>query len=194
MSREKLVTLEAVNTDTATGRNQELFTEATAAIGMVPNMYANMANMPELFDTYNHGYKLFRSSGVFTSQEQEVVFLTISQLNNCEYCMSAHSMIADKMSDVPTNVLQAIRDEQTIPDAKLAALHAFTHVMVKTAGNPSKDDIATFHAAGYDDKAVMAIVLAISVKVISNYSNHLFATPLDAPFSDYSWSPTPESV
>lgn len=60
--------------------------------------------------------------------------------------------------------------------------------MVDTRGNPGKADMADFHEAGYDDKAALSIVLALSVKVISNYSNHLFATPLDDAFSAYSWT------
>ena len=187
MSREKLVSLEAVNPETATGRAKELFDDATSKVGFVPNMYANMANVPAVLDTYFYGYGLFREQGGFTPQEQEVVLLTISHTNNCEYCVGAHSMIADKMSNVPADTLQAIREGNEIPDAKLAALNAFTLVMVKKRGNPSKEDIAAFHEAGYDDKAILSIVLAISVKVISNYSNHLFATPLDDAFAAYSW-------
>lgn len=187
MSREKLTTLEAIENDAATGRTKELFDEAKAQIGMVPNMYANMANLPEMYDTYTFGYQKFRESGVFSSQEQEVVFLTISKLNGCEYCMGAHSMIADKMSGVDAATLEAVRESNTIPDAKLAALADFTRIMVESAGNPSKEAVASFRAAGYEDRAMLAIILALSVKVISNFSNHLFATPLDDVFSGYSW-------
>lgn len=187
MAREKLTTLDAVDPATASGRNQELFDSAKAQIGMVPNMYANMGNLPELYDSYVFGYEQFRASGVFSPAEQEVVFLTISKLNGCEYCMGAHSMIADRMSGLDATTLAEIRDDQTISDPKLAALAKFSQVIVETAGNPSKESVASFRAAGYDDKAMLAIILAISVKVISNYSNHLFATPLDEAFSAYSW-------
>jgi uncharacterized peroxidase-related enzyme len=187
MSREKLVSLEAVNPETATGRAKELFDEAKSTVGFVPNMYANMANNTALLDTYFHGYGKFREGSGLSSQEQEVIFLAISSTNNCEYCMGAHSMIADKMSGVTADVLQAIRAGKEIPDAKLAALDAFTREMVTSRGNPDKDAIAAFHAAGYEDKDMLAIILAISVKVISNYSNHLFASQLDDAFAAYSW-------
>ena len=187
MSREKLVSLEAVNPETTTGRAKELFDDAISQVGFVPNMYANMANVPAVLDTYFHGYGLFREQGGFTPQEQEVILLAISHTNHCEYCVGAHSMIADKMSGVPADVLQAIRNGKELPDAKLAALDTFTRIMVKKAGNPGKEDIAAFHVAGYDDNAILGIVLAISVKIISNYSNHLFATKLDDAFSAYSW-------
>lgn len=187
MSREKLVSLVPVNHESANGSNKEIFDATKSTIGFVPNMYTNMANMPAVLSTYMHGYQLFREDSGLTSQEQEVIFLVISYLNHCEYCMGAHSMIADKMSNVPADVLQAIREGKEIPNEKLAALASFTAVMFNTKGNPGKDDIAAFHATGYEDKDILSVVLAISVKILSNYSNHLFNTDLDSAFSQYSW-------
>lgn len=187
MAREKLTSLERIATNEATGRAKELFEFSQSKVGFVPNMYANMANLPAILDTYLFGYQLFREQGEFTPQEQEVVFLAIAKLNHCEYCVSAHSMIADKMSNVPADVLDAIRSDKNIPDARLAALDVFTRIMVETKGNPTKDDVAAFRAAGFEDKHMLAIILALSVKVISNYSNHLFATELDDAFAAYSW-------
>lgn len=187
MSREKLLTVDAVNPETATGHLKEVFEDAKSKLGFVPNMYANMGVVPPLLDTYLQGYQAFRAEGGFEPPEQEVIFLAISHMNHCEYCMSAHSLIADKMTQVPPEVLEAIRQEKPIPDPKLAALDAFTREMVSTAGNPTKEAIAAFRAAGYEDKDMLSIVLAISVKVISNFSNHLFATTLDDAFSSYSW-------
>jgi len=86
-------------------------------------MSANMVNSPGLLDTYLKGYKLFRENSGFTPIQQEVVLLAISHENGCEYCMSAHSMIADQMSGVPANILEAIRYDKPIPDSELAVLH-----------------------------------------------------------------------
>ncbi|HBR96585.1 MAG TPA: alkylhydroperoxidase [Gammaproteobacteria bacterium] len=187
MAREKRISLNGIHPDNATGRVKELFDTAQAKLGFVPNMYTNMANTPALLDTYMQGYQLFREHSQFSPQEQEVVFLAISYEHHCEYCVSAHSLIADKMSDVSPDTLKAIRAGETIPNAKLAALDTFTRVMIDTRGNPSAEDIATFRAAGYSDQAILDIVLALSVKVISNYANHLFATPLDDAFAAYTW-------
>ena len=42
-----------------------LLGKAKAGIGMIPNMYANMANAPGLLDTYLSGYAAFRSERLF---------------------------------------------------------------------------------------------------------------------------------
>ncbi len=86
---------------------------------------------------------------------------------------------------MPADVLKAIRAGQPIPDARLAALYALTAEMVKTQGRPSPATVQSFLGAGFQEKDVLYIVLAIAVKTLSNYSNHAFATPVDAVFAAY---------
>lgn len=161
--------------------------QALAQVGFIPNMYALMVNSPGLLKTYLEGYAQFRQESGFTPPEQEIVFLTISRENGCDYCVSAHSFIADKMSKVPLAVTNAIRDGKLIPDAKLAALSEFTRKMFVNRGLPRRGDVEKFLAAGYTDRHILEIVLAIAVKTLSNYANHLFHTPLDVKFASRSW-------
>lgn len=187
MSSESKLSLSAQSIDNAEPNAKPILDKALEQVGFIPNMYGLMVNSPGLLDTYLHGYKLFREQSGFTPAEQEIVFLAISYENNCHYCVAAHSMIADKMSNVPAEATQAIRDGAAIPDAKLQALNVMTTKMVETRGNPSKQDINEFLAAGYSERHALEIVLAIAVKTISNYSNHLFNTPVDDMFSEYAW-------
>lgn len=160
-----------------------------AAGGWLPNMYGNMANSPGLLRTYLEGYDRFRSASGLTPVEQEVVFLTISRFNECTYCMAAHSFVADKISRVPTEVTAALRADETIPDAKLEALAAFTRALLAGRGRPRREDAAEFLAAGYEEGHMLDVILAISVKVLSNYTNRLFRTSVDDTFAGRSWSP-----
>lgn len=160
-----------------------------AGMGMVPNMYAGMVNLPALLETYSFGYGKFRGEGGFSPVEQEVVYLTISRFHGCHYCVAAHSFVGDMMSKVPTEVTDAIRDDRPVGDEKLQALRAFTYTMVESRGNPSPSAAAAFLTAGYSETHILAIILAISTKVISNYSNHIQHTDLDAAFSGRAWSP-----
>jgi alkylhydroperoxidase family enzyme len=91
------------------------------------------------------------------------------------------------MSKVPVEVTNAIREDRAIPDAKLAALAAFVRVMVENRGLPHRADVEAFLGAGYTERQILEIVLALAVKTISNYSNHLFHTPVDAAFASRAW-------
>jgi len=177
--------LQPVDHTTVQGAQKEILDTAKKQVGFIPNMYANMANAPAVLSTYLHGYGLFRGESGFTPAEQEVVFLAVSKTNGCKYCTAAHSMIADKVSGVPAPVLQAIRGHQPIPDARLAALFEVTTEMVKGLGQPSPAAVKAFLDAGYQERDLLYIVLAVSVKVLSNYSNHAFGTPVDERFAAY---------
>jgi len=170
--------------DGAGGRAEELLESARAALGFVPNMYRGMAINPGTLDTYLHGYDLFRD-GRFSPPEQEVVFLTISRLNDCGYCTAAHSMLAinvSKLSEANTN---AIRDGRALDDPKLQALHDFTKVMFETRGKPSAAQGKAFKDSGYTDAHVLDIVLAMAVKTLSNYSNHVTHPDVDDAFAAF---------
>lgn len=169
------------------GNARDLLLKAKAQVGFVPNMYAKMANAPEVLETYLFGYQRFREANGFTPVEQEVVLLTISRYHGCSYCMAAHSMIADKMSKIPADILQALRAGSDIPDTKLAALSDFTKIVVEQRGAPTPNQLSRFRYAGYTDRHVLEIILAVAVKTISNYCNHLFHTEVDPVFDKYKW-------
>jgi len=178
-------TLHPVAPAAANEAQKGLLDQALKQVGFIPNMYANMANVPAVLSTYLHGYGLFRKESGLKPAEQEVVFLAISQTNGCDYCTAAHSMIADKVSGVPGPVLQAIRHRQPIPDDRLAALHALTVEMVSTHGRPHAATVKAFLAAGFAEQDILYIVLAAAVKTLSNFSNHAMGTKLDERFAAY---------
>ncbi|HEY8261081.1 MAG TPA: carboxymuconolactone decarboxylase family protein [Methylosinus sp.] len=183
----KLEELGLLTIETATGKARDLLDAAKRQLGFVPNMYGAMANEPALLDAYSTTYAAFRRDAGFTPIEQELIFLVISRANFCHYCMAAHSFVADKMSKVPTEVTDAIRDGRAIPDLRLQALGVFTHVMVETRGRPSEGAVREFLAVGYSEKNILGVILAIGVKTWSNYANHLFHTPVDDVFASRVW-------
>ncbi|GHC17930.1 carboxymuconolactone decarboxylase family protein [Aidingimonas halophila] len=173
--------------DNADDKAKPLLEAAKGNLGFVPNMYEGMAKAPGVLSTYMHGYEWFRENSGFTPAEQEVVFLTLSRLNGCRYCMSAHSMLAEKVSQVPEDVLDALRNDRSIPDEKLAALSHFTRVMFDTRGIPGQTDVATFLKAGYEEQHILQLILALAVKTLSNYSNHVNHPEVDDAFSGHAW-------
>ncbi|MBT3939881.1 MAG: carboxymuconolactone decarboxylase family protein [Pelagibacterales bacterium] len=187
MHAEHKLLLAPISLKNADGEVKSVLEKAKEQVGFIPNMYEGMVNSPGLLNTYLDGYTAFRKNSGFSSIEQEVIFLTISKINGCSYCMAAHSFIADKKSMVPPEVIDAIRDGNEILDHKLAALNAFTTTMVVERGLPNKKDVKVFVDAGFSERQILEIILAISVKTISNYSNHLFHTPIDEMFVDHIW-------
>ena len=55
--------------------------------------------------------------------------------------------------------------------------------MVESRGNPTDADAKAFLDSGYSEKQILGIILAIGVKVLSNYTNHIFHTEVDDAFT-----------
>ena len=191
MNAEYKTELAPVTEDTANETQAAVLAAAKAAVGFIPNMYGGMVNSPGLLETYLDGYGRFRNSGLFTPPEQETIFLVLSRENGCTYCVTAHSMIAAKKSGVSDDALSAIREGREIPEPKLEALGRFTAHMHHSRGLPTKDEVAAFKAAGFDDVHIYEIILAMSVKTLSNYANHIQHTEVDAVFSAFQWELEP---
>lgn len=159
---------------------------AKAAFGFVPNLQAHMAESPELLAGYSALWDLF-SKSTLTPHEQQVVYLTSNFENECHYCMAGHTTLA-KMQKMDPAVIQALRDGTPLPDAKLEALHKFATLVVRNRGWVSDADVDAFLAAGYTRRNVLEVVLGVATKVMSNYTNHIVHTPLDAFMKGNEWS------
>ncbi|WP_321827781.1 carboxymuconolactone decarboxylase family protein [Maribacter dokdonensis] len=188
MNTTRKIALEAKSIETANTLSSNLLEVSKKRAGMIPNMYATMANNDALLDAYIHSYESFRKNAGFTPQEQEVVFLSMNYENNCEYCMAAHSIIADRVSKVPKEVTDAIRNNTEIPDEKLKALSLFSKIMIEKRGYPSEADIENFLNAGYTKSHILGIITGAAVKTLSNYTNHIFDIPVDKAFESRFWT------
>lgn len=175
--------LEPITLENSNPVQGELLRNTQSAMGMVPNMYANMVNLPALLQTYQFGYQKFREESGFTPAEQEVVFLTVSVCNDCHYCKAAHGFLAGNHPGFPKEDIANILENKPLSDPKLDQLNRFTRIMCESRGNPDAEQAEAFLEAGYGENHILAIILAISVKIISNYSNHIFHTPIDAVFA-----------
>ena len=95
--------------------------------------------------------------------------------------------MADVFSQVPRAVTDAIRDNAAVPDERLAVLAHFVRHLVLTRGRPEEGDARSFLAAGFTEQQILYLILAIAVKTISNYTNHVCDTPVDAAFKVREW-------
>ncbi len=155
--------------------------------GFIPYLLGEMAEAPSLLKAYMTVGEALEASSL-TAQEQQVVILTVSYLNECSYCMTAHSAVA-KMVGLPDDEIDALREGQPMSDAKLEALRTFTGILVEKRGWASDEDIAAFLTAGYTRAQVLEVILGIAFKTMSNFTNHVADTPLDKQLAPSTWEP-----
>lgn len=171
--------------ETAPEASKPLLSNLQKAIGFVPGLYGVLAEAPKAVEAYDLLSKLFKDTSLSTT-EQHVVLLTINYENNCGYCMPAHTGLA-KLDAVPDDVIEAIRNGTPIADPKLEALRTFTVQVVQKRGWVPDDDVQRFLDAGYTRQQILEVIVGMSYKVISNYTNHIADTPVDAAFAKFTW-------
>jgi uncharacterized peroxidase-related enzyme len=172
--------------DSAPAAAKESLAAARKAYGFVPNLLAVMAEAPTLLKGYGTLIRIFDETSL-TPSERQVVLLATSAENECDYCVAAHSVIA-QMQKVPEAVVQALRDGTPIADPRLEALRRLTVSIVQSRGWPAAAELEAFLAAGYSQAQVLEVVLGVGAKTLSNYVNHLADTPLDGAFAKAAWA------
>lgn len=176
-----------VNTiETAPEEAKSALQSARDTLGFIPNLYGMLSTNPETLNSYLTLSKAIEKSG-FNGLEQQVVLMTVSIENGCEYCVAAHSAIAGMMK-LPESVVQALRNRRPIDNDKLEALRSFTAAVVQQRGHMSENQVDEFLSAGFAGSTVLAVITAVALKTISNYANHIARTPLDEAFQPHSWS------
>ena len=155
--------------------------EASASLGYVPALLGQMAESPQLLEAYSVTSAIFRKSS-FTDAEQQVVLLTISVEHDSHYCTPAHTRRA-RQSSLPEPDIRAIRDRRPLSDSRMETLRKFAIRMVRERGFLTDSEVAAFLTAGFTRAQALDVVLAVGLKTLSNYVNHLAETPLDPPLT-----------
>lgn len=172
--------------ESAPQESRALLEDSKKSFQMIPNLHALMAESPPTLKAYKILHDLFQQSS-FDAEELTVVWQTINVEHECHYCVPAHTGIAHMMK-VDGAITDALRNRKTLPKKSLQVLHLTTLALVRNRGRLSKDELASFYSAGYENRQLMEIVLGLSQKVISNYLNHLAETPVDPAFKKFEWS------
>ena len=156
-------------------------------LGFVPSLYAVFAENPAVLDAYNALAEFLGKSGL-SPLEQQIVLITTSVENECHFCVAAHTAIAEGQG-LDMGVIAALRDDRALADTRLEALRKFTKAAVIDRGFISDCHVDAFIAAGWGRADVLAVILGVAMKVISNYTNHVAETPLNEAFQKHAWVP-----
>lgn len=147
-------------------------------MGMVPNLIATLANSPAAVNAYV-GMSGALAGGSLSPQLRESIALTVGQVNDCEYCLSAHSALGRKAGLSEQDVEQA-RHGTSDRDRERAALQ-FARLLVEQHGAVGDDDVVAVREAGYTDGEIAEIVANVALNIFTNYFNHVADTEIDFP-------------
>ena len=177
MTTLEKVGFEVPTRDQVSEKNQAIFDHMLNAFGKVPNLYATFA----LNDTALGDYLALQNrKSTLSAKEREIINLVVSQVNDCQYCVPAHTAVA-KMHGFNDDEVLEIRKAQISFNRKFDALAKFVKETAVTRGRPSAETADALFEAGYDKANVIDIMMVIGDKIISNYLHNFTQIPVDWP-------------
>lgn len=158
---------------------------AEKKMGFVPNLFAEMAEAPALLEAYQTLDEIYSRTSLTPAQRQ-VALLAISSVNECSFCMAAHTGGA-RSAEVAEGDIEKLRDLKNPDDPKLNAVSRFVKHMVEKRGWADDAEIKAFLDAGFEKRQLLELIIALGLKTISNYTNHIAETPLNEEMKPLAW-------
>ena len=172
MSTFKVLTREEVS-----GKNQELFDQLKSNVGFVPNLYAAYAYSENALGNY---LTLAAAKTSLKAKEKEVINLAVSEVNQCTYCLSAHTAIG-KMNGFTDEQILELRAGYASFDSNLDALARLAKNITENRGEADPNVLENFFNNGWSKENLIDTIVLVGDKTISNYVHKTTQVPIDFP-------------
>ena len=164
--------------DQAPVQSQPLLDSVGKQLGVIPNLFRLISQSPAALEGFiGLSTAMNKTLDVKT---RERVALAVAQVNNCDYCLSAHSYLASNLAKLDKGELAANRRGHS-QDAKADAAVTFAKKVAESRGKVSEGDIAAVKLAGFTEAQVIEIVLNVVPNVLTNFVNNVADTDIDFP-------------
>ncbi|MHA7821083.1 MAG: carboxymuconolactone decarboxylase family protein [Erythrobacter sp.] len=156
----------------------ELLKAVRSQMGTVPNVIATIARSTVALE----GYLAFSGAlggGTLGQKLQEQIALTVAGANNCDYCASAHTMIAGMAGVSADEARRNLSGKADDPKAQAAL--TFVKTVVLQRADVDDRTLADVRAAGFSDGEIVEMIANIVANIFTNYLNHIADTTIDFP-------------
>lgn len=161
------------------GGAEAIVTSVKQQMGSVPNIFATMAQSPAVLE----GFLAFSGAlggGVLDAGLREQIALTVAGANSCDYCASAHTLMAKGAGVAEDEAALSLAGSAS--DERTRAILNFVGTAVRQRGRVENHEIEALRSHGITDAELVEIVAHIGVNIFTNYFNHVAETEIDFPF------------
>lgn len=109
-----------------------------------------------------------------------MIKLVVSEYAGCDYCVAAHTLMG-KLAGLTSDQMKQVRTGAATGDAARDALVAYVRTLVGTHGTVPAEVVDAIRAAGYTERQLIEINLAIASITFTNLVNRVNDTTLDFP-------------
>lgn len=168
----------ALDPATATGNVKTMLDGVKKGLGVLPNMFRVAAQSSSVLEALTSLFGA-ASKGHLDAKTREAIALTVSEIDGCDYCLSAHSFLGKGAGLKEVDLEQA--REGKANDVRLGAILAFAKTVTERRGRIGEQDLAAVRRAGLSDAEILDIVTNVALTTFTNYLNEVAKTEIDFP-------------
>jgi uncharacterized peroxidase-related enzyme len=158
----------------------DLFAQIRKSLGKLPNAYATIGGHSPGALAVLLGTDAALGQGALSKADIEAIRLAVSEINGCDYCVAAHTLVGKMAGLKPDAMLQIRAGHATGATAQDALLH-FVRTVHTTRGTVPAAVVDAVLAAGYSPQQVIEALLVVSMIGFTNLVNCVNDTELDFP-------------
>ena len=170
--------LSLFNPENASGKHKRIYDQIQRNFGGVINMFRAIGNSAAALESMWTSFVAL-SQGSLTGSLGEKMAVLVAELNRCEYCLAAHTVLGQKAGATASEMAQAQAGHSE--DFKTQTALTFVAKLVNNRGQVTKDDVQTVRDAGFSDEEIAEILAHVALNIFTNYTNVAFDVPLDFP-------------
>ena len=173
-------TIKVPTRDQVDTKANAIFDNIEKSLGMVPNLYATIGYHSNILEGYLN-YSGLVGNESYSKKEVEAIKLAVSEVNNCQYCKAAHTMLA-KMNGFTEEETIDIRTGR-VADTRLNTLVQVAQELTAKRGKISDELKDQFFDGGFDNKALIELIAIVNVVSFTNYVHNATEVPVEFPLA-----------
>lgn len=162
--------------------SKTILEQVSKRMGKIPNLYATIGySAPALKGMLEFEASLAHDAS-FTAKEREAINLIVSQVNQCDYCLAAHTSLAQLRGFSQADTIAIRRAAYSEP--RLNAIIQLAQSLTAQKGNAEPALLEAFFEAGFNEKALIELIGLITVRSFANYVYAATNVPIDFPAAE----------
>lgn len=157
---------------------QVLFSQISQAFGTVPHMFKAIGNSSAALESMWTSFGALAKGSLDTKLGEQIAVL-VADINHCEYCLAAHTVLGQKAGASAQEMADAQAGKSV--DMKTQAALDFAAKLVVNRAKIEKADVDAVRQAGFSDEEIAEILAHVALNIFTNYTNVAFDVPLDFP-------------
>ena len=166
------------NPENTSVSHKSLFDKINATFGAIPNMFKAIGNSSAALESMWTSFGAL-GKGTLGAKLGEQIAVLVADINRCEYCLAAHTMLGQKAGASKEEMAAAQAGQ--VSDPRTQAALDFAAKLVKNRGNITGADVDVVRAAGFSNEEIAEILAHVALNIFTNYTNVAFDVEVDFP-------------